>query len=226
MSECQMREILLMKYAEGLLEGMERGDVEVHLSGCPACQQWLNEYRRLKETMQSEEIGDREDEYWERFQGSVLERIRQRGVQGRVSAGMRRGVTPGQGHFFRRYGVAAAVALVAFVLVMGVTHIIPLSSRIGLGKAPIAMTDADMEVSLIMGVEGGTESYQDQERLFKEFLDRKMEETLLGRLWAIDEQTDFLSVLQQLPTNGTKAEDEFYRLLFDIPATQNGWRKT
>ncbi len=217
---------MLMKYGEGLLEGIVRGEVEVHLAECRTCQQWLEEYRRLKETVQSEGFPDRGGEYWEAFQKSVLERVKERGLRRRVGAGRPKGDTLGHWRFFKRYVMPMAGALVLFVLVIGLARIVLFTSKMELGEPPIVMTDSDIEIALIMGIENRTETYQERERLFKEFMDRQMEETLLGRLQAIDEQTDFFSTLQQLPTNGTKAEEEFYRELFDIPAIQNSWQKT
>jgi len=226
MNECHKREFMLMKYDEGLLEGMERGEVEVHLADCAACQQWLEEYRRLKETVQSEEFPDRGDEYWEAFHKAVLERVKERGLQRRVGVGRPKGDTLGHWRFFKRYVTPMAGALVLFMLVVGLARIVLFTPKMEQGEPPVAMTDSDIEIALILGIENRTEPYQERERLFKEFLDRQMEETLLGRLQAIDEQTDFFSTLQQLPTNGTKAEEEFYRELFDIPAIQNSWQKT
>ena len=233
MNECHKREFMLMQYGEGLLGGMERGEVEVHLADCAACQQWLEEYRRLKEAVQSEEFPDRGDEYWEAFHQAVLERVRERGlrgrgvpIEGRVGAGRPKRDALGQWRFFKRYAMPMAGALVVFMLVIGLSRIGLFTTKGTTFKPPVVMTDADIEIGLIMGIENRTESYQGRERLFKEFMDGQMEETLLGRLQAIDEQTDFFSTLQQLPTNGTKAEEEFYRELFDIPAIQNSWQKT
>lgn len=226
MNECHKREFMLMKYGEGLLEGMALGEVEVHLAECRTCQQWLEEHRRLKEAVQSEEFPDKGDEYWEAFHQAVLERVKGRGLQRRVAAGRPKGDALGHWRFFKRYVMPMAGALVLFMLVVGLARIVLFTPKTEPGEPPIAMTDSDIEIALIMGIENRTETYQERERLFEEFMDRQMEETLLGRLQAIDEQTDFFSTLQQLPTNGTKAEEEFYRELFDIPAIQNSWQKT
>lgn len=226
MNGCHERELMLMKYDEGLLGGMALGEVEVHLAECRTCQQWLEEYRRLKEMVQSEEFPDRGGECWEAFQKSVLERVKERGLQRRVGAGRPKGIALGQWRFFKRYGAVLAGALVVFMLVVGLARIVLFTPKMEPGEPQVAMTDSDIEIALIMGIENRTETYQERERLFKEFLDRQMEETLLGRLQAIDEQTDFFSTLQQLPTNGTKTEEEFYRELFDIQAIQNSWQKT
>ncbi len=226
MNECHKREFMLMQYGEGLLEGVERGEVEVHLAECRTCQQWLEEYRRLKEAVQSEEFPERGGEYWEAFQQSVLERVKERGLQRRVGAGRPKGDALGQWRFFKRYVMPMAGALVVFMLVIGLARIVLFTPKMETGDPPVAMTDSDIEIALILGIENRTETYQERERLFKEFLDRQMEETLLGRLQAIDDQTDFFSTLQQLPTNGTKAEEEFYRELFDTPDITNNWEKT
>ena len=226
MNECHKREFMLMQYGEGLLEGMVRGEVEVHLAECRTCQQWLEEYRRLKEMVQSEEFPERGGEYWEAFHKSVLERVKERGLQRRVGAGRPKGDALGHWRSFKRYMVPVAGALVLFMLVVGLARIVLFTPKMEPDELPIVMTDSDIEIALILGMENGTEMSQDRGRLLKEFLYSKMEETLLGRLQAIDDQTDFFSTLQQLPTNGTKAEEEFYRELFDIPDITNNWEKT
>jgi hypothetical protein len=226
MNGCKNRELALMKYEEGLLEGAARAEVEAHVAECRTCQQWLEEYGRLKQMLQSEELPERDGEYWAAFQRSIWARVRERGLLPRGDMGRSRGITADQGRFFKRYGAAAAGVLVLFMLVVGLARIGLFTMKGPTDKVPGVMTDGEIELSLIMGMENGTEMSQDRERLLDEFFYSKMEETLVERLQAIDEQTDFFSTLQQLPTNGTKAEEEFYRELFDIPANQNSWQKT
>lgn len=240
MNECHKREYALVRYAEGLLEGKARGDIEVHLAGCAACQRWLEEYKRLKETVQSEEFADRGDEYWEVFQRSVLEQIKERGLrrpamgaEDRVDAGRGRRRASAEGfavpwlrRFFNQYAGVVAGVFVVFVLVVGLARIGVLSTKKQPGRPFADMTDGDIETALVLGIENQTQTAQEQKRIVGDFLDGQMEEALLRRLEAIEEQTDFFSVLRQQPSNGTKAEEEFYRELLDIPATQNGWQKT
>ena len=157
MNECHKQEFMLMKYDEGLLEGMVRGEVEVHLAECRTCQQWLEEYRRLKEAVQSEEFPDRGGECWEAFHKSVLERVKERGLRRRVGAGRPKGDALGHWRFFKRYGMPMAGALVVFMLVIGLARIVLFTPKMEPGEPPIVMTDSDIEIALILGIENRTD---------------------------------------------------------------------
>lgn len=74
-SACHGFEILLSAYADGEVGGRERGQVEMHLSGCADCRARLEDLRALSARLSQHLTGQAEAADFSGFADAVLKRI-------------------------------------------------------------------------------------------------------------------------------------------------------
>lgn len=66
---------LLMGLLDGELSSEEKRALELHLSKCPECSHELQEFRKMKEVMQTMKYKEPPDEVWERYWASIYNRL-------------------------------------------------------------------------------------------------------------------------------------------------------
>jgi len=66
---------LLMGLLDGELSSEEKRALELHLSKCPECNHELQEFRKMKEVMQTMKYKEPPDEVWERYWTSIYNRL-------------------------------------------------------------------------------------------------------------------------------------------------------
>ncbi|HID93048.1 MAG TPA: zf-HC2 domain-containing protein [bacterium (Candidatus Stahlbacteria)] len=66
---------LLMCLLDGELSSEEKGALELHLSKCPECSHELQEFKKMKEVMQTMKYKEPPDEVWERYWTNIYNRL-------------------------------------------------------------------------------------------------------------------------------------------------------
>lgn len=103
---CQELEALLHPYLDGELDAAQRRDVDAHLSGCPACQRQLQDFRTLSAALKSPEL---------RYPAGDL-------LKQRLKFQLREAAMRSDRPRWPRFAAAAAVTLMALGIGWGLQH--------------------------------------------------------------------------------------------------------
>jgi len=72
---CERAKKMLVEYSEGVLAEGKKSAVESHLAGCEACRGELSQIERLKGSLLSLDVPERDAEFWRRFSDRLSQRL-------------------------------------------------------------------------------------------------------------------------------------------------------